>query len=99
LIIGWRKISRDFRTLPRFSVTRHPSLEAQNMCQWCVGGDSLTVTLQPFVYRGCAVVSVFGAIFVCLGVSSFCKGTNYSPFPQVFRPNNSQILALSAFFR
>ncbi len=33
------------------------------MCQCCVSGDSPTVTLQPFVYRGCAVVSVFFMFF------------------------------------
>ena len=42
-----------------------PTPTPQKVCQCCVSGVSPTVTLQPFVYRGCAVVSVFFMFFLC----------------------------------
>ena len=44
---------------------RHRHSHRQKVCQCCVSGVSPTVTLQPFVYRGCAVVSVFFMFFLC----------------------------------
>ena len=73
------KISRDFIAILSFLpwqkshfaaksleiLSPPPTPISPKMCQCCVSGVSPTVTLQPFVYRGCAVVSVFFMFFLC----------------------------------